>query len=164
MGEAKRRRDGLAWGQPLPQDLHRCPSCRSHRTMIERAPAMGLSHVPTLMGVCADCKTLWEAYPPGWDHDPVGAEPCDNCAFSKGSPESQDREGWLELLTKLQAGGTFNCHKGAPLIIDTAAGTVEFDEAWVQRYGRTCAGFVKAMQRWSDWLDRRFGHLGVTNA
>ncbi len=156
MGEAKRRADALAWGHPWAQDLHRCPKCRSRRTVVEQAPPLALSHVSTLMGVCADCKAVWEAYPADWKHDVVAAEPCDNCAFAKGSPESQDREGWLELLAKLRAGGTFNCHKGAPILIDVEAGTVEFDEAWVQRYGRSCAGFVRAMQQWPDWLANRY--------
>lgn len=145
MGDAKRRRDGLRWFQPEPEDLHVCPRCR------------------TLYGVCADCRCFWEAYPPGWKHDPVGAEPCDNCAFAKGSPESLDRDGWRDLLAKLRAGGLFNCHKGAPILIDDAAGTIEFDEGWVRVHGRTCAGFLRAMQQWPDWMRRRYPDL-VTEA
>jgi hypothetical protein len=164
MGEARRRREGLAWGQPLPQDYHRCPRCFSRRTVVETAPAMAMSHVPTLMGVCADCKTVWEAYPADWEHDAVAAQPCDNCAFAKGSPESRDRDGWRDLLTELQAGREFRCHKGAPLIIDTEAATIEFDEAWVQRHGRTCAGFLRAMQKWPDWLKNRYPDVGLTDA
>lgn len=160
MGEAKRRREGLAWGQPLPQDYHRCPSCKGRRTLVERTAPMGLSHVSTLMGFCGDCKTIWEAFPPDWSHDAVTAAPCDNCAFAKGSPESSDRQGWLELLAKLRAGGSFKCHKGAPILFDHEAGTVEFDAAWVNRYGRSCAGFVKIIAAWPDWLGR---HLSVAH-
>lgn len=157
MGEAKHRRAALANGQPLPQDLHRCPRCFSRRTVVEMAPAMAMSHVPTLTGVCAECRTVWEAFPPGWNHDPVAGEPCDNCAFRKGSPESADKTEWKNLLAKLRLqGGEFKCHKGAPLIIDQATGRAEFDEPWVQRYGRTCSGFLKIMWRWPDWLDNRF--------
>ena len=123
---------------------------------MENAPPLALSHVATLLGVCADCRAVWEAYPPGWTHDAVEAEPCDNCAFRAGSPELADKAGWRELLTGLQAGREFKCHKGAPLILDTEASTIEFDEAWVQRKGRTCAGFLKAMQRWPDWLSNRY--------
>jgi hypothetical protein len=159
MGDAKRRQQALAWGQPWPEDFHRCPKCQSRRTGVEKAPAMGLSHVPTIMAVCRDCRTIWEAYPADWKHDVVEASPCDNCAFAKGSPESADRQGWLELLAKLRAGGAFNCHKGAPILIDAEAGTVEFDADWVNRHGRSCAGFVRVMQKWPDWLDRRFGVL-----
>lgn len=157
MGDAKRRAEALAFRQPWPEDLHRCPRCSGRRTAVEKGPPMGLSHVPTLYGVCADCKTLWEAYPPDWKHDAVEAQPCDNCAFAKGSPESADRDGWVALLASLKAGREFKCHKGAPIHLDTEAGTVEFDEAWVNRHGRTCAGFLKAMQKWPDWFKNRFG-------
>lgn len=130
--------------------------------MIEVAPAMGLSHIPTRLGACADCKTVWEAFPPGWQHDVVSAEPCDNCAFAAGSPESQDKEGWKSLLAKLRHGQEFKCHKGAPMILAAEAGTVEFDEVWVKRHGRTCAGFLRAMQQWPDWLENRFSVLHVS--
>jgi hypothetical protein len=120
---------------------------------------MGLSHVPTLMGVCLDCSAVWEAYPADWKHDVVEATPCDNCAFKKGSPEQSDKEAWLELIAKLRAGGDFRCHKGAPILIDKSAGTVEFDECWVQRRGRTCAGFIRAVWQWPDWLKNRYPDL-----
>lgn len=157
MGEAKNRRDAMRFGQPLPEDWHRCPSCASRRTVVEQAPALALSHVPTLMGCCADCGTVWEAYPSDWKHDVCEAEPCDNCAFRGGSPESGDRAEWRNMLTKLRAGGQeFRCHKGAPLVIDKEASTVEFDEAWVQRQGRMCAGFHRIMVTWPDWLANRY--------
>lgn len=162
MGDAKRRRDAVSYRQPWPQDLHRCPKCQGRRTSVEMAAPMGLSHVPTLMGVCIDCKTMWEAYPADWQHDAVGATPCDNCAFGKGSPESSDREAWLSMLAKLRMGQEFRCHKGAPMIIDNEAGTIEFDAAWVKLWGRTCAGFLKAMQQWPDWLDNRFSVVHVS--
>jgi hypothetical protein len=161
MGEARRRHQALVCGQPWAEDLHRCPRCRSRRTVVEQAPAMALSHVPTQMAVCRDCEAVWEAYPADWKHDAVEGSPCDNCAFGKGSPESTDREGWLELLAKLRDGQEFKCHKGAPIIIDQAAGTVEFDERWVRQHGRTCAGFLRAMWQWPDWLDNRYRVLGV---
>lgn len=154
MGDARQRQQALAFGQPWPEDRSRCPSCHSRRTAASMAPAMGLSHIPTLMGVCADCKTLWEAFPPDWKHDPVEASPCDNCAFAKGSPESEDREAWRSMLAKLRMGQEFRCHKGAPIIIDNEGNFIEFDAAWVNRKGRMCAGFLRAMQQWPDWLER----------
>lgn len=60
MGEAKIRRDALRRFEPLPEDLHVCPSCRGRRTVTEMAPPLALSHVPTLMAVCRDCKAVWE--------------------------------------------------------------------------------------------------------
>lgn len=161
MGDARNRARALAAFQPWPEDFHVCPKCRGRRTAAAPAPALALSHVPTLMAVCADCGAVWEAFPPDWSHDAVEASPCDNCAFAKGSPESTDREGWKSLLLKLRAGNEFKCHKGAPLIIDVAAGTIEFDEAWVQRHGRSCAGFVRALQAWPDWLDNRLAGMHV---
>lgn len=164
MGDARRRAQALAYFQPWPEDFHVCPACRSRRTSVALAPALGLSHVPTLVGVCGACKAMWEAYPADWEHDAVEAGPCDNCAFAKGSPESADREGWLSLLAKLRMGHEFRCHKGAPVIVDLAASTIEFDADWVNRHGRTCAGFLKAMQQWPDWLERRYSVLHVSTA
>lgn len=159
MGEAKTRRDALRRFEPLPEDLHVCPRCRGRRTVTERARAMGLSHVPTLMAVCADCKTVWEAYPPDWSHDVVGAEPCDNCAFRPGAPEHEDRAEWKAMLAKLKAGQEFKCHKGAPIIIDAEAGTIEFDAGWVNTHGRTCAGFHRAIMTRPGWFEARYPGL-----
>lgn len=157
MGEAKRRRDALRWGAPLPQDFHVCPKCGSRDTVTAPMPAeLAMSHIATLGAICRTCKTFWEAYPPGWSHDVVGAEPCDNCAFRPGSPEIADRAEWRDMLAKLKAGQEFRCHKGAPIIAD-ADGKMEFDEAWVQKYGRTCAGFHRAVMTQPGWLERRFG-------
>lgn len=163
MGEAKDRVRALVAGEPWPQDRHRCPRCHGRRTVVAVGEPMGLSHVPTLYGTCADCKTLWEAFPADWRHDVVEAAPCDNCAFAKGSPESEDREAWRQLLAQLKAGQEFKCHKGAPMVIDDAAGTIEFDALWVRRHGRMCAGFLKAMQAWPDWLGNRFGVDAVSS-
>ena len=162
MGAAKQREDALRRGQPWPEDLHRCPRCFGRRTSVQTAPAVGLSHLPTLVGVCIDCETTWEAYPPGWKHDAVEGEPCDNCAFRQGSPESQEKEAWKSLLAKLRAGQEFKCHKGAPIITDPAASTIEFDAEWVRRKGRTCVGFLRMVWQWGDWLENRYAVLHVT--
>lgn len=116
---------------------------------------MALSHVPTLFAACADCETLWEAYPPGWSHDVCEADPCDNCAFAQGSPEATG-DGWKELLRKLRAGEEFRCHKGAPILIDQEASTVEFDAGWITRHGRTCAGFHRAIMTKPAWFAARY--------
>lgn len=161
MGEARDRQLALVRGQPFGPDLHRCPICFSRRTVVDQAPAIALSHVPTLMALCADCGAVWEAFPPGWSHDVVEGEPCDNCAFRQGSPESQDKAAWRSMLAKLRHGGQeFRCHKGAPILITEATddhlASAEFDEPWVQRHGRTCAGFYRVMRQWPDWLDNRY--------
>lgn len=157
MGEAKRRAEALDCGQPWPQDLNRCPKCASRDTRVRMAGPMGLSHVATLWGVCRACEAVWEALPPDWDHDAVAASPCDNCAFAPGSPELADKGGWRSMLAKLRVGGQeFRCHKGAPVLIDLEAGTAEFDAAWIREHGRSCAGFVRVMQSWPDWLENRY--------
>lgn len=160
MGEAKARRTALARGQPLQQDRHVCPRCGSRRTVVAPMPArLAMSHVETPVGVCGDCKVFWEAYPATWSHDAVEADPCDNCAFAPASPEIRDREGWRLLLAELRAGREFKCHKGAPILLDGDGGEIGFDEAWVRSKGRTCAGFLRAMHKWPDWLRNRYPDL-----
>lgn len=160
MGDAARRRAALAAFQPLPPDLHVCPACRGRKTRVEPMPAeLAMSHLETPVGVCADCGAFWEAYPDDWSHDAVAAEPCDNCAFRPGSPEIRDRDGWRALLAELRAGREFKCHKGAPILLDAGDGAIGFDEAWVRRRGRTCAGFLRALRRWPDWLENRYPGL-----
>ncbi len=164
MGQAKRRADALRRFQPLADDLHVCPdrNCRSRDTVVRHMDAdILMSHVGTLMGVCRTCGVLWEAFPPGWQHDVVGADPCDNCAFRPGAPEHRDGNEWRSMLAKLKAGQEFKCHKGAPIRIDAEAGTRGFDEAWVRMWGRTCAGFHKAIQTKGTWLENRIGVLHV---
>ena len=156
MGQAKLRAEARAMGQPWPQDLHRCPKCASRRTLVTTADPMGLSHVATRWGVCAECRCAWEAYPDDWTGDVVAATPCDNCAFAPGSPELADRAGWQSMLAKLKLGAEFRCHKGAPMIVNQETGADEFDEAWINAHGRSCAGFVRAMQQWPDWLEQRY--------
>jgi len=156
MGAAKLRRDAIAAGQPWPEDFHLCPRCRSRDTKVEMMIPPGLSEIPTLVGVCR-CGAAWEAYPADWSHDAVEAQPCDNCAFRAGSPESRDKEAWRAFLADLRTGREFRCHKGAPILIDREALTIEFDADWIRKHGRTCAGFVRVLQSWPDWIARRIG-------
>lgn len=117
---------------------------------------MALSHIPTLYGACADCEAFWEAFPPGWSHDVCEAEPCDNCAFGPGSPETRDRAAWRDLLAKLKSGQEFRCHKGAPIRLDKAALTAEFDAQWINTKGRACAGFHQAIMTNPAWFAARY--------
>lgn len=120
------------------------------------APPMALSHIATLVGVCADCEAFWEAYPPGWSHDVCEATPCDNCAFAPQSPEIRDRASWRALLAKLKAGEEFRCHKGAPIHLDKTTHTAEFDAHWINAKGRTCAGFHRAIMTRPEWFAARY--------
>jgi prophage regulatory protein len=72
MGEARRKAEAYAAGEPRPRP-NRCPACLS-------------------------CSAIWEALPSLYVEDPVCAEPCDNCAFRPGSPEQRDT---AERLTRL---------------------------------------------------------------
>jgi hypothetical protein len=164
MGDARRRAQALAAGQPWPEDLHRCPACRSRRTAVAPGAPMALSAVPTLFGVCADCRAIWDAYPADWSHDVCEAGPCDNCAFRPESPEIRDRASWKALLARLKAGEEFRCHKGAPILIDAKAETVEFDAAWINRHGRTCAGFHRAIMTRPEWFAARYPEFAAALA
>jgi len=157
MGEAARRRRSIAHFEQTGADLHRCPVCRSRRTAVATGPAMALSAIPTLYGVCADCSAVWEAFPPDWKHDVCEAEPCDNCAFRPGAPEHADTAEWRAMLADLKQGREFRCHKGGPIKLDLDAGTAEFDAQWVTRHGRICAGFHRAIMTRPEWFECRFG-------
>jgi len=166
MGEAKRRAAAYAEGRPFapPRVCPRCKSIRISRLEPREGPQF-LRKEP--YDVCRDCGTVWEAYPPDWCEEVVGAEPCDNCAFRAGSPEQADPAAWRELIATLRAGGEFKCHKGAPILgLDKAKKnskgtyTVEFDQEWIARHGRLCAGFMRMVwvlgEKGEDWLAARF--------
>lgn len=162
MGEAKRRADRIAAALPAPPPRV-CPTCKSIR--IERLSGLGgAGGVETDFDVCRECGAAWEAYPPDWCPDVVGAEPCDNCAFRPGSPEQQDPVEWKAMIDRLRAGGEFKCHKGAPMLglLDaTRGGNLEFDKDWILKHGRTCAGFMRMVwamrEKGEDWLKNRYG-------
>ena len=172
MGEAKRRAEAYGSGKPF-RPPRVCPNCKSIRVERTTLPATGLSVMETAYDLCRACGTVWEAYPDDWCEDVVGAKPCDNCAFRPGSPEQDDPEGWKYLIEILRSGGEFRCHKGSPILglIDgkrRADGSVivEFDNEWVQKHGRKCAGFMRmvwAMRaKGESWLERHTHFVGAT--
>lgn len=148
------------WQADLGESVERaegaCPVCASPRVIsLLRSFSSGAR-----MSGCFDCRALWETIPSGEQYMRDGElmpwmEPCDNCAFRAGSPESKDREKWRELLAKLKAGGQFYCHKGVPIKQDeiddgfvrfaypeTAEGQPDKDRL------RTCRGYLNAWVRW----------------
>ncbi len=158
MGEAKRRAEAFA--SALPHRPPRvCPNCKSIRIERTTLPATGMSHTMTQYDLCRACSTVWEAYPDDWCEDVVGADPCDNCAFRAGSPEQADPAEWRKLVAILRAGQEFRCHKGAPILGLIDDPPQRFDEAWILRRGRKCAGFMKMVwamnAKGEDWLARR---------
>lgn len=161
MGEAKRRLEASMEGKPYRPPLV-CPECKSIRVRVRRLDAKLMSHVPTEYALCGACNAVWEAYPKDWCEDVVGAVPCDNCAFTAGSPEQADSEAWADLVAKLRAGAEFQCHKGAPIVKDDEGGLRFKMEAIRPRW---CAGFARMV--WAleakggdySWLAARYPSL-----
>lgn len=151
----------------LAANATRCPKCRS-RLIAEVPPlpeGIDARFYGTALRACRRCKSVWEAEPERQDpDDPVAwREPCDNCAFRPGSPETADPAGWRTLLAQLKAGSPFYCHKGVP--IDPGS---EHGFAYpLDRPGkmRMCRGFLNAVAAWERdgdyrWLNARFGIAG----
>lgn len=151
---------------PTVEDLTHCPACGSSNVMNFRAMQIrGESAEPT--GGCMDCMKAWPLIPAGEDYKRDGEvlafrEPCDDCAFRAGSPESKDKKAWKELLAKLKGGGSFYCHKGVPYDLKDAAqtgtNTYEFpkrpDGEYDQANMRLCRGFLNAWGRWNGAMGR----------
>lgn len=165
MGEAKRRADAYFSGKPY-RPPRVCPRCKSISIARTRLPSTGLSPRETDYDCCRDCGAVWEAYPDDWCEDVVGADPCDNCAFRPGSPEQSDPAEWRKLVALLRAGQEFRCHKGAPILgLTEEPPNVRFDDEWVKRRGRRCAGFMRLVwamrEKGESWLERHFEFCGA---
>lgn len=95
-----------------------CPKCSStdvkaNTTVKWRGYGPGLA-------VCRSCSCVWEYWTEGqvWDlTDAVCSfsEPCNNCAFRKGSPERGDPVKWAGIRDLLKEDSPFFCHKGVPI-------------------------------------------------
>lgn len=145
----------------------RCPKCGCTKVATADVSAkdqlrMGIEQAygPRLSS-CSACKTLWEPLPDGCHLDDDGSafalsEPCDNCAFRKGSPEQQSHEKWQETLQGLRSGGKFYCHKGVPIESGSKHGFAYptlTDGVLNQKKARLCRGFLNA---WGVWIKREF--------
>jgi hypothetical protein len=147
--------------------IRKCPRCNSAEL---RGP-MPHPEKPqgTLYQACADCLAVWEAIPEGEHFKRDGEqlafrEPCDNCAFRPGSPESQDKPQWRDLMTQLKAGGSFYCHKGVPLVTVGQNSNASFDfpkgtdgKEDMNRM-RLCRGYLNA---WNIWMRQRYPQEAV---
>lgn len=177
MGEAKRRRehdlDLDACGRPRPRDPW-CPACQSKRiyTMPTAELRVRFDGIDCDWMGCLDCKAVWEPFPASYVRDPVCAEPCDNCAFRRGSPEQKDPERWKTLIKELRPDGSetnfgmftgrFYCHKGVPIDLASGPGNFLFPKAPVMFDGkvvgmtedvrkmRTCSGFLRMVWAHND--------------
>ncbi len=150
------------------ETIRQCPLCSS--TNIVELRACEVDHVP--ISGCGDCLAVWESLPTGEDYRTDGElmafrEPCDNCAFRPGSPESEDKAKWRELLAKLKAGGRFFCHKAVPFhtekmwTVKDEADTVKSFDYPKREDGkedpeqmRLCRGYLNV---WSKWIEQEFG-------
>ena len=174
MGEAKRRHearlDAYAEGRPW-HVVAACPSCQCEDITIiskQAIPESIAEHFSSDIAFCRKCGALWEPLPAVHVEDPVGAEPCDNCAFRPGSPEQDDPVKWRALLDSLKPdphggfGGRFYCHKNVPIDMTKGPGNFLFPtrpvmmdgEPLRQRDGtvvttmdtskmRVCSGFLR---------------------
>lgn len=181
VGDAKKRERAYDAGTPWPRPRI-CPvkSCKSMRVMdlgvgtelaIRIARAWGSDVVAPLQR-CMECDAVWEAWPPemavDWQIDDVEREPCDNCAFRKGSKESKDQDVWARLVALAENwvefglipeanANPFHCHKGIPIKL-TPAGVpqIEFDfeGAGLDPRNRVCRGFLNLA-----WALRKKGRV-----
>ena len=139
-----------------------CPACGAVEGLIQFPPGL-LQDADTRYSGCVACRAIWESLPDGEPFLRDGelmpfVEPCDNCAFRAGSPESQDKTRWRKLLAKLKRGGRFYCHKAVPIsphggfefpvkrgVQDATGelGPVEDEDRM-----RLCRGFLNAWWRW----------------
>ena len=104
--------------RPAKGSEGRCPKCASTKVAVD--PALTAGGYGPGLAVCANCKALWEPFKDDdiWDDDDhlcSFKEPCDNCAFRKGSPEQADRVEWAGIMESVKEHGGFFCHKGVPI-------------------------------------------------
>lgn len=138
-------------------DLDHCPACNSESIM------RILSRDLDKYDACLECRAVWERLPTGEPYRRDGellpfGEPCDNCAFRSGSPESEDKEKWRALLASLRAGGKFYCHKGVPLDYSVHGGEnvgfaypVKPDGKHDTENMRLCRGYLNAWAKWEGF-------------
>jgi hypothetical protein len=143
--------------------LKKCPSCRSAN--IARHQRHPEKPDGTFYDACRDCMAIWESIPQGEQYKRDGElmafhEPCDNCAFRPGSPESHDKAEWRKLMDKLRAGGSFLCHKGVPIKSVGEGSRADFDFQCdasglpAPERSRLCRGYLNA---WSNWTRQKYG-------
>lgn len=104
---------------------------------------------------CWKCDTQWEPFDPADLAVPDSEtssfkEPCDNCAFRKGSPERADPDEWRRLMADIRAGAVFFCHKGVPVSKDPNQShdhPKRPDGSYDTDRMRTCTGYIVARLR-----------------
>lgn len=110
----------------------RCGGCGSRDMITTR-----LCDSQRLLGRCHDCGRLQDVETRDWPE----TEPCDDCAFRKGSPEQSDPWQWMKIREIVESGQPFHCHKGLPY--DLKTGKYEAPDASKGRV-TVCAGWLNA--------------------
>ena len=119
-----------------PGSERECPACGS--LSVKYATDLKHKGYGKGMASCSDCGALWEPYEVNQlsdpsDHLSVLKHPCNNCAFRKGSPESQDPWGMLRILEHIEDGCQFSCHKGQRIDSDSPHGYDYSDDPLLRR-------------------------------
>ncbi len=128
-----------------------CPRCGSRKTADLKQPVTKF-YAATLR-TCGNpaCHTTWEPFDPAQmldpKHEPLGAflQPCNNCAFRKGSPEQADTIAWRKKLHELHQGALFYCHKGVPIAPKSENGFAYPEGGKNPRKLRLCRGYLNAI-------------------
>lgn len=147
--------------RPVKGSKGRCPKCAS--TKVAYDPALVFQGYGPGLAACSNCKSVWEPFDDAdiWDDDDhlcSFSEPCNNCAFRKGSPEQADPVEWAGIMENVENHGGFYCHKGVPIGVGSEHGfdyphkkvTVEVDgvkaETMVPNRSklRLCRGFLNS--------------------
>lgn len=127
-----------------------CPRCGSRRWATVVAPS---DFYADALSVCQNpaCRTMWEPFDPAQlldpEHEPLGAfrEPCNNCAFRKGSPEQASGQLLEEIRPKSWNGPRFYCHKGVPISPESEHGFDYPGGGTDGRKLRLCRGYLNAL-------------------
>lgn len=104
--------------KPLRGSNQCCPKCGC--TVVNSSATLSRGGYGPGLSACANCKTLWEYFTPDQLYDlssPLCSfkEPCNNCAFRKGSPEQSNRATWAGIKESAKGFEAFYCHKGVPI-------------------------------------------------
>lgn len=137
----------------------RCPRCGCRKVRRCDMPVdLSRDFYGRTLEICVNCKAAWEPFDPAqiWDAtDPMCSfrDPCDNCAFRRGSPEQRNKERWAEIMDGLKSGASFHCHKGVPIDPGGEHGFAyphDRDGRPIRSKLRLCRGYLNMLASWAD--------------
>lgn len=106
----------------------RCGGCGSRSLIVDTTK---------MHAICRDCHRLQELE----TRDFPESQMCDNCAFRKGSPERADPYRWAEILSLVEDGRPFHCHKGLSMRYPAKGDTAFFTPPTAGEQ-KVCAGWL----------------------